>query len=136
MQEQFKVYPNNSCYEVGDKGTIRYNGKVIRDQKRTTNIFMSTGSISVQELIEQTFSAIPVKEVVKVKTAKKQVATWVHGNTGRKHTTEAKSKMRTNRQTKQVVINGVSYKSITDASQALKVDRSTIRRSLNRKALT
>lgn len=133
MSEVFKKYPEHSSYEIGNNGTVKYNGKEIRNTINKADVFINGSKISVDFLVYVTFQAIvePVKQIIPKQ--EKQPSKWVHRNTGKKHTEATKQAIsKANR--KQVVIEGVTYKSITEASEQLNVNRSTIYR-INRKAL-
>lgn len=129
MTEIFKQYPKHSSYEVGNNGTIKHNGKIIRDSTNTKPVFINGSFVSIAELM---LSVLNAKQ--ELPKQDKQPSKLVHGNTGRKHTVESKQKMKANRPKKQVTVNSVAYNSITEASEQLNVNRSTIYRK-HKKAL-
>lgn len=132
MSEIFKVYPKHSSYEVGSNGTIKYNGKVIRDQSKTADIFINGAKVSVVSMVAEVHDTKPILKQ-ELPKQEKQPAKWIHGNTGKKRSEQVKQAI-SKANSKQIIINGIIYNSIREASEQLNVDRSTIHR-YNKKAL-
>ena len=120
MIEIFKSYPINNSYEVGNNGTIKYKGKVIRNGLKDKPILINLVPTEVMDMVSVCF---------KGKEGSYKLCTKPHHRKGIKHSTEAKQKIAKSK-LKKVVINGVSYASTTEATQILGVNRSTIYRNV------
>lgn len=117
--EIFKTYPINSSYEVGNNGTIKYNGRVIRKGFKDKPILINLVSTNIVDMVSTCF-----KETNGYKLSDKP-----HHRKDVKHSAEAKQKI-SNSKLKKVVINDVEYRSISTAAKQLNVNRSTIFRYL------
>lgn len=113
--EIFKTYPINSSYEVGNNGTIKYNGRIIRNGFKDKPILINLVSTNIVDMVSTCF-----KETNGYKLSGKP-----HHRKGIKHSAEAKQKISSGK-LKKVVINGVEYKSVSTAAKQLNVNRSTI----------
>ena len=120
MIEIFKSYPINNSYEVGNNGTIKYKGKVIRNGLKDKPILINLVSTEVMDMVNTCF---------KDKEGSYKLSTKPHHRKDVKHTKEAKQKIAKSK-LKKVVINGISYASTTEATQILGVNRSTIYRNI------
>ena len=121
MIEIFKSYPINNSYEVGNTGTIKYKGKVIRNGLKDKPILINLVSTEVMDMVSTCF---------KDKEGSYKLSNKPHHRKDVKHTKEAKQKIAKSK-LKKVIINGVSYASITEATQILRVNRSTIYRNVS-----
>ena len=120
MIEIFKSYPINNSYEVGNNGTIKYKGKVIRNGLKDKPILINLVSTEIEYMVNTCF---------KDKEGSYKLSTKPHHRKGVKHTKEARHKIAKSK-LKKVVINNVSYASIKEATQILGVNRSTIYRNV------
>ena len=111
-------------YNILKDGTVYKDGKLIA----TNRIYVNGSWQNGIDLANKLFSEVNPKTVVITKEHKnKALRKLTHGNTGLKRTDIAKERMSKAKQ-KRVIINGVPYKSITEASENLQVHRSTIYR--------
>lgn len=117
-------------YKFAKDGTAYLlNGKLIENGRVSINKIWYNSIDIAKELYKpipkQTVVSKPVKVLKTVKPTN-----WVHGNKDKKHSAEAKQLMRTNKKLKPIIVNGVKYASITEATQILGVNRSTIYRNI------
>ena len=120
MIEIFKSYPINNSYEVGNNGTIKYKGKVIRNGLKDKPILINLVSTEIEYMVSTCF---------KDKEGSYKLSTKPHHRKDVKHTKKAKQKIAKSK-FKTVVINNVKYASIKEATQILGVNRSTIYRNI------
>ena len=116
-------------YKFAKDGTVYKDGKLIATNRIYVNGIWQNGIDIANKLFSEVKSQTVVSKPIQVlKTAKP--TNWIHGNKDKKHSTEAKQKMRTNKKLKPIIINGISYASIKEATQILGVNRSTIYRNV------
>ncbi len=118
--EIFKTYPINGSYEVGNNGTIKYKGRIIRNGFKDKPILINLVSTEVLDMVSTCF---------KGKEGSYKLSTKPHHRKGIKHSAEAKQKI-SNSKLKKVIIKDVEYKSTSAAAKQLNVNRSTIFRYL------
>ena len=112
-------------YDILKDGTVYKDGKLIA----TNRIYVDGSWHNGIDIANRLFNEVKQQTVVVPKQYKnKALRMLVHGNTGRKHTDKTKEAIRDSIGGKEVVIEGVSYPSITTASKLLGVSRDTIYR--------
>ena len=112
-------------YDILRDGTVYKDGKLIA----TNRIYVDGSWHNGIDIANKLFNDVKQQTVVVPKQYKnKALRKLVHGNTGRKHTDKTKDAIRVSIGGKEVVIEGVSYPSITTASKLLGVSRDTIYR--------
>lgn len=117
---------NYKGYDITKDGTIKKDGKLIA----TGRIYLNGSWHNGIDLANKLYEA-PIKETALFtpKQVDKTANKLKHGNTGRKHSIEAIQRMKEAKQ-KSIEIEGVTYKSITAATEVLNCNRSTIYRKL------
>ena len=112
-------------YNILRDGTVYKDGKLIA----TNRIYLDGSWHNGIDIANKLFSEVKPQTVVITKEHKnKALRKLVHGNTGRTHTDETKQAIRDSIGGKQIIIDGVSYPSITTAANELNVTRDTIYR--------
>lgn len=120
MSEIFVSYPINNSYEVGNNGTVKYKGKVIRNGANNKPILINLVSTDIVDMVNMCF---------KQSGSGYKLSTKQHHRKGIKHTKEAIQRIKDSK-LKKVVINGVEYKSVSTAAKQLNVNRSTVYRNI------
>lgn len=109
-------------YNILKDGTIYKDGKLIA----TNRIYIDGSWQNGIDIADKLYNEVkPQTEVAPKQYKNKALRKLIHGNAGLKRTAKAKGLMSEAKQ-KRIVINGVVYKSITEASEDLQVHRSTI----------
>lgn len=117
----YKFAKDGTAYLLN--GQLIVNGRVSIDKIWHNSI----------DIAKELYKPIPKQTVVNkpvqvLKTVKP--TNWIHGNKDKKHTDKSKELMRTNKKLKPIIINNIRYASITEATQILGVNRSTIYRNI------
>ena len=116
-------------YNILKDGTVYKDGKLIA----TNRIYVNGSWHNGIDIANKLFSEVKPQTVVITKQYKnKALRKLVHGNTGRTHTDKTKQAIRVSVGGRQIVIEGVSYPSITTAAKELNVTRDTIYRRINK----
>jgi len=116
-------------YDILKDGTVYKDGKLIA----TNRIYVDGSWHNGIDIANKLFNEVKPQTVVVPKQCKnKALRKLVHGNAGRTHTDKTKDAIRASIGGRQVVIEGISYPSITTAAKELQCTRDTIYRRINK----